>query len=167
MGGHPSHKPTSRRAIPRLLSFFLVGVTLKDKKKRMEERQKRRDERESSKSPGESTGEYQFPMPVFDEEAFHLRENASAKISIVGVGLGAILGIVAAYAQPLLTRGDPRLWFLGLILFLAGAAAIRPLVHLIGVDTAKMKGKDWLGHMATIFFTFLTTWILFINPPFA
>ncbi|MBI4393035.1 MAG: hypothetical protein HY556_04445 [Euryarchaeota archaeon] len=166
MDGHPSRKPLGRRTSPRLLALSLVGVTLKDKKKRMEQRQKRRDERESSKSPGESTGEYEFPMPVFDEEAFHLRENASAKISIVGVGLGAVLGIVAAYAQPLLTRGDPRLWFLGLVFFLAGAAAIRPLVHLIGVDTAKMKGKDWLGHMATIFFTFLAAWILFSNPPF-
>src|SRR3989442_9326131 len=41
------------------------------------------------------------------------------------------------------------------------------LLPLLKVGISEYKRKDWIGHGATFFFTWLAFWILLLNPPFA
>jgi hypothetical protein len=41
------------------------------------------------------------------------------------------------------------------------------IMPLLKVDISEYKRKDWIGHGATFFFSWLAFWILLLNPPFA
>ena len=41
------------------------------------------------------------------------------------------------------------------------------MLPVFKIDVSEYKRKDWLGHGATFFFSWLAFWILLLNPPFA
>lgn len=102
--------------------------------------------------------------PEFDEVEFMRQEVNSAKASVVSV----VYAVPVAVASYLLTlaRVPIAAFFAGLgLIFLL--YYLMPLLRPItGVDTSKFKRRDWMGHGAIVFFSWLAFWILLLNPPF-
>ena len=98
--------------------------------------------------------------PPFDEVEFMKKEITSAKASVVSI-LYAIGVALVSYGITLAR--------LPIVAFFAGFGLIFLLYYLMpftGIDTAKFKRRDWVGHGSIVFFSWLAFWILLLNPPF-
>jgi len=99
--------------------------------------------------------------PEFDEVEFMKKEMRAAKATIVIV----LWTLPSALLSWGLTLGNVAVvgFFAGLgMMFL-----LKWLLPLLKVDISEYKRKDWIGHGATFFFSWLAFWILLLNPPFA
>ncbi|MHB8584630.1 MAG: hypothetical protein ACYDDF_02175 [Thermoplasmatota archaeon] len=120
---------------------------------------KKREERREEQA--EAEGNYEFPMPKFDEQAFMRREVQLARITFLAAALGLAVGILARLCAHYL--GD---WRIGFIPILAGVAVFRPLIQRIGFSADVTTFKALFGSMSLVFFTGLALWVLLTNAPF-
>ena len=99
--------------------------------------------------------------PEFDEVEFMKKEMRAAKATIVIV----LWTLPAALLSWGLTLAN-----VAVVAFFAGLGMmflLKWLLPLLKVDISEYKRKDWIGHGATFFFSWLAFWILLLNPPFA
>lgn len=107
--------------------------------------------------------ESEFTFPEFDEVDYMKGEVEGAKASMVTIAFAVPVALVS-FALTL--GGVPVVaFFLGL-----AAAFLLPRVFAFlpwpKVNIEKFQRKDWFGHGATFFFSWLAFWILLLNPPF-
>lgn len=107
-----------------------------------------------------------FAFPEFDERAYMGKEVEGAKTAVVCVilaipvaaalyGLAVVgLGIVAFFLGVALTFSLPRIF------------QVLEILPWPKVETSKFERRDWFGHGATFFFSWLAFWILLLNAPF-
>jgi len=103
----------------------------------------------------------EWTPPEFDELEFMKKEMRAAKSTIIVV----LWTLPAALISFGLTLAG--------VAVVAGFAGIgmmfllKWILPLLKVDISAYKRKDWIGHGATFFFSWLAFWILLLNPPFA
>ena len=119
---------------------------------RMAKRKKKEEEEEDSGS---------FKFPEFDRKEFILKEIAQARILFGAVGLALLLGIVAFVLTLHLNNA-----IIGLMVGIAGFFPLKTVAEKAG-DTSLLEKKDWFGHYAIYFLTFLAVWVLLFNYPIA
>ena len=121
-----------------------------------------RDKKE--KSDGGKDADYEFIPPDFDEDAFIHREMVSFRTTLILFVWGIIAAAVswAAFAA----MGGARTgWLVGLLIVAAFGYALRFLFPKLGADVAHFKKRDWLGTAFLFFFTWLSFFIVAVNPP--
>jgi hypothetical protein len=103
----------------------------------------------------------EWKPPEFDEVEFMKKEMRAAKTTIIVV-LWTLPSAILSYGLTL--AGVAVVAFFGGIgmMFL-----LKWIMPLLKVDISEYKRKDWIGHGATFFFSWLAFWILLLNPPFA
>jgi hypothetical protein len=103
----------------------------------------------------------EWTPPEFDEVEFMKKEMRTAKATIIVV-LWTLPAALISYGLSLAG-----------VAVVAGFAGIgmmfllKWILPLLKVDISGYKRKDWIGHGATFFFSWLAFWILLLNPPFA
>ena len=103
----------------------------------------------------------EWKPPAFDEVEFMKKEMRAAKATIIVV-LWTLPSAVLSFG---LTLGG-----VAVVAFFAGIGMmflLKWIFPLLKVDISGYKRKDWIGHGATFFFSWLAFWILLLNPPFA
>lgn len=112
---------------------------------------RKRKEEEESDSP--------FKFPEFDRRGFILKEIAQAKILFAISGLALVFGLVAFILTLQLNNA-----IIGLLVGIAGFFPIKGVAERVA-DTSVLEKKDWFGHYAIYFLTFLAVWVLLFNYP--
>lgn len=103
----------------------------------------------------------EWKPPEFDEVEFMKKEMRAAKATIIVV-LWTLPSAALSYGLTLAGIAVVA-GFAGLgMMFL-----LKWIFPLLKVDISAYKRKDWIGHGATFFFSWLAFWILLLNPPFA
>ena len=117
----------------------------------------------------EEESEEVFVEPKFDKREFIEKELSETKPLFISVLSGLIIGIISgAITISLATEDKPLNGALfGGVAFFIGFVLVRIFFSLLKVDVSKYKPQQWLGHIAGYFFTWLTVFIILINPPFA
>lgn len=105
--------------------------------------------------------EYEFRPPDFDEKEFLLKEMSDTKTMIWTVAYAVLFG-VAAGALMLVSES---LLGVAFMIGIAGIVSLKYFYPLLKVDTKAFQKKNWLGNIATFFFTFLAIWVLVLNVP--
>ena len=103
----------------------------------------------------------EWKPPEFDEVEFMHKEMRAAKATILVV-LWTVPSALLSFG--LTVAGAP------IVAFFAGIGMmflLKWIFPILKVDISAYKRKDWLGHGATFFFSWLAFWILLLNPPFA
>jgi len=114
-------------------------------------KRKRKEEEEESDVP--------FKFPEFDRRGFILKEIAQAKILFAISGLALVFGIIAFILTKELNNA-----IIGLLIGIAGFFPIKTVAEK-SADTSVLEKKDWFGHYAIYFLTFLAVWVLLFNYP--
>ena len=99
--------------------------------------------------------------PAFDEVEFMKKEMRAAKATII---------IVLWTLPAALLSWGLTIAHVAVVAFFAGLGMmflLKWLLPLLKVDISEYKRKDWIGHGATFFFSWLAFWILLLNPPFS
>jgi hypothetical protein len=106
--------------------------------------------------------DYEFRPPDFDEKEFLRKEMSDTKTMLWTVAYACVFGLAAGVLM--LANAD----FLGVAFMvgIAGIVSLRYFYPLIKVDSKAFQKKNWLGNIATFFFTFLAIWVLVLNVPF-
>ncbi len=103
----------------------------------------------------------EWKPPEFDEVEFMKKEMRAAKTTIIVV-LWTVPSAILSYGLTLAGVAVVA-GFAGLgMMFL-----LKWIFPILNVDISEYKRKDWIGHGATFFFSWLAFWILLLNPPFA
>ena len=103
----------------------------------------------------------EWKPPEFDEIEFMKKEMRAAKTTIIVV-LWTLPSAVLSYGLTLAG--------VAVVAFFAGIGMmflLKWIFPILKVDISEYKRKDWIGHGATFFFSWLAFWILLLNPPFA
>jgi hypothetical protein len=109
-------------------------------------------------------GDYEFTPPDFDEEAFIHREMVSFRTTTILF----VWGIVAAAMSwgAYLAIGSPKTgWLAGIAIFAATGYALKLIFPRLGADVKHFTRRDWTGTGFLYFFTWLSFFLLAINPP--
>jgi|GEM_PF-1033342 len=100
-----------------------------------------------------------FKLPEFDRRGFLLKEIAQAKILFAITALSVIFGTFAFILTKELNNA-----IIGLLVGIAGFFPIKRMAEW-AADTSMLEKKDWFGHYAIYFLTFLAVWVLLFNYP--
>ncbi|MEA3144589.1 MAG: hypothetical protein QOG31_1913 [Thermoplasmata archaeon] len=117
------------------------------------------EERKDAKDDG-----YQFVPPDFDEDAFVHREMVSFKTTAI-LFVWGIVAAAASWAAFVAVGGSDLGWFIGLALCALFGYALKVLYPRLGADIAHFKRKEWVGTGFLFFFTWLSFFVLAVNPP--
>jgi hypothetical protein len=107
---------------------------------------------------------YEFTPPDFDEDTFIHRELVSFKTTSI-LFVWGIVAAAASWGAFVAVGGTDLGWFLGLALCAAFGYALKFLYPRLGADIAHFKRKEWVGTGFLFFFTWLSFFVLAINPP--
>lgn len=107
---------------------------------------------------------YEFVPPDFDEEAFIHRELVSFKTTAILFAWG-IVAAAASWGAFLAVGASSSGWFIGLAICAAMGYSLKFIFPRLGADIAHFKRREWLGTGFLFFFTWLSFFILAINPP--
>lgn len=116
----------------------------------------KREER-AAEAASES-GDYEFKLPTFDEKAFMRREIMQARASFWTVGIGTLVGLLAA-VPPFV--GFDFKW--GWLIIGVGMLSLAPILKRAGFGEEVVKPKALFGSYFMLFFTALSVWILVVN----
>lgn len=116
-----------------------------------------------AEEPEETEG-YEFIPPDFDEDAFIHKEMVGFKTTLA-VFLVGILAAVVSWGLFLAVDGARVGWLIGLAVFTAFFAALKPLYRALRIDVSHYKRREWIGSAFLLFFTWLAFWLILINPP--
>ncbi|MEK6984916.1 MAG: hypothetical protein AABX89_00845 [Candidatus Thermoplasmatota archaeon] len=109
-----------------------------------------------------ATDDYQFTAPDFDETAFIHKEMVSFRTTVILF----IWGIVAAAASWAAYLASPATgWLAGLAICAAFGLSLKLLFPRLGADIAHFKRREWMGVGFLFFFTWLSFFMVAINPP--
>lgn len=98
--------------------------------------------------------------PEFDETDFMRKEVSGARAAAFVVGwalLGALISFGLYYVN----------WVLAFFVGLLAVIGLYYVFPLVGVRREALKRRDWIGHGAIYFFSWLAIWVLLLNPPFS
>ncbi|HUR61884.1 MAG TPA: hypothetical protein VM286_05910 [Candidatus Thermoplasmatota archaeon] len=107
---------------------------------------------------------YEFVPPDFDEDAFIHRELTSFKTTTI-LFVWGIVAAAASWAAFVAVGGSDMGWFIGLLLCAVFGYCLKFLYPRLGADIAHFKRKEWVGTGFLFFFTWLSFFVLAINPP--
>lgn len=116
---------------------------------------RKREEKEAKE------GDYEFPMPKFDEKAFMRREVEAARMTFLAAGIGLGAGLLARLVD--VVAPD---WKFGWLPILAAVLALQPLFRRLGYSEENTKPRVMFGNWTLVFFTGLAVWVLLHNQPF-
>ncbi len=105
--------------------------------------------------------EYEFRPPEFDEKEFLRKELTDTKTLIWTVLYAVMFGVAAG----VLMLASEELLGVAFMLGIAGIVSLKYFYPIIKVDVASFQKKNWLGNIATFFFTFLAIWVIVLNVP--
>lgn len=102
-----------------------------------------------------------FKRPEFDEREHMKKELVNAKVGIITFFYGL------PYAVASWQLALAGLAIFGLMAVIIGILSLRYIYPLFGIDVEGFEKKTWLGNGAVLVFTWLSVWILLLNPPFS
>ena len=102
-----------------------------------------------------------FKRPDFDEKEYIRKELLNAKVGIITFFYALPYGVVSWQ----LTLAD--LSILGFLAVIVGILSLRYVYPYFGVDVKEFEKKTWFGNGAVLVFTWLSIWVLLLNPPFS
>lgn len=108
--------------------------------------------------------DYEFVPPDFDEDGFIHREMVSFRTTLILFGWG-IVAALASWALFAAMGGARTGWLVGLLLCAGFGFALKWLFPKLGADIAHFGRREWLGTAALFFFTWLSFFIVAVNPP--
>lgn len=109
-------------------------------------------------------GEYEFVPPDFDEEQFIHREIVSFKTTSILFVWGIVAAAVSWGVFVAMGGGDAA-WFVGLGICALFGYALKFLFPRLGADISHFKRREWTGTGFLFFFTWLSFFMLAVNPP--
>lgn len=102
-----------------------------------------------------------FKKPDFDEKEYMRKELLNAKVGIITFFYALPYGIVSWQ----LTLAD--LSILGFLAVIVGILSLKYVYPYFGIDVEDFEKKTWFGNGAVLVFTWLSIWVLLLNPPFS
>ena len=102
-----------------------------------------------------------FKKPDFDEKEYMRKELLNAKVGIITFFYAVPYGVVSWQ----LALAD--LSILGLLAVIVGILSLKYVYPYLGIDIEGFEKKTWLGNGAVLVFTWLSIWVLLLNPPFS
>jgi hypothetical protein len=105
--------------------------------------------------------EEEFTPPAFDEVGYMKKELEGARAAVITI----LLAVAMAGASALLTIAG--LSPVGFILLFIVPFTLKFIFPLGGVKVENLDRKGWAATIAMLIVTWISLWILFINPPFA
>ncbi|MFQ6106418.1 MAG: hypothetical protein ACE5QF_02340 [Thermoplasmata archaeon] len=114
-----------------------------------------------AKKKGRKEEKVVFKRPSFDEREFMRKELVNAKVGIITFFYGLPFAVVS---WQLTLAG---LSILGLMAAIIGILSLRYVYPFLGIDVEEFEKKTWLGNGAVFVFTWLSIWVLLLNPPFS
>jgi hypothetical protein len=102
-----------------------------------------------------------FKKPDFDEKEYMRKELLNAKVGIITFFYALPYGIVSWQ----LTLAN--LSILGFLAVIVGILSLRYVYPYFGIDVEGFEKKTWFGNGAVLVFTWLSIWVLLLNPPFS
>ncbi|HJQ93702.1 MAG TPA: hypothetical protein VJ874_05390, partial [Candidatus Thermoplasmatota archaeon] len=128
--------------------------------------EKGRDSKDGKDSSTPRKGEenYEFIPPDFDEDSFIHRELVSFRTTLI-LFLWAIVAAAVSWGAFAAMGGADAGWLVGLVIASVFFLGLRRLFAMLKVDIKHFGKKEWLGTGALYFFTWLSFFIIAINPP--
>lgn len=106
--------------------------------------------------------DYEFTAPDFDEASFIHKEMVSFRTTAILF----VWGIIAAAVSWGLYFVQPAMgWVLGLGVCALFGVALKVLFPRLGADIAHFKRREWTGVGFLFFFTWLSFFLVAVNPP--
>jgi hypothetical protein len=121
-----------------------------------------KDGKDSTPRKGEEN--YEFIPPDFDEDTFIHRELVSFRTTLI-LFLWAIVAAAVSWGAFAALGGAKTGWLLGLGIAAVFFLGLKRLFGLLRVDIKHFGKREWLGTAALYFFTWLSFFIIAINPP--
>ena len=121
-----------------------------------------KDGKDSTPRKGEEN--YEFIPPDFDEDTFIHRELVSFRTTLI-LFLWAIVAAAVSWGAFAAMGGVKTGWLLGLGIAAVFFLGLRKLFAVLKVDIKHFGKREWLGTGALYFFTWLSFFIIAINPP--
>lgn len=117
-----------------------------------------------SKKKKEETEEeqYEFKLPEFDEKDFIQKEVKESKAMIIVIFYAMIFSVVS-----LLLYMTPYPWYLSFVIGILGMFGMKFVLDKFKFDTKDFEKKHWAGLGGTYFITWLSVFVLILNPPFS
>ena len=116
-------------------------------------KKKRKEEQEAEQK-------YEFVPPDFDEKGFLENDIKGTKALMISSIVGILAGIIA-YSLTGVSI------YLGLIIIIVCAVALRYIYPLVKIDYAKLEKKTLAGNYVMLFLLGLGIWIILLNAPFS
>ncbi len=113
---------------------------------------------------GEDGENYEFLPPDFDEDAFIHKEMVSYKTTVI-LFLWGILAALVSWGIFAGIGGAKSGWSLGLLVCALMGGLLKWIFPRFKADIKHFGRREWLGTAALFFFTWLSFFILAINPP--
>jgi len=109
----------------------------------------------------EKPGEQKKAKTREEKQAEHIaRIQRTLIAALLGIGTGAIAFAMGGFPDP---AGLQKDGFLGFMLMLAGIVLQKHIFVLMGMDTAKLGGKDWLYQGFMTFAFWFMTWTIILT----
>jgi hypothetical protein len=121
-----------------------------------------KDGKDSTPRKGEEN--YEFIPPDFDEDTFIHRELVSFRTTLI-LFLWAIVAAAVSWGAFAAMGGVETGWLLGLGIAAVFFLGLKKLFGVLKVDIKHFGKREWLGTGALYFFTWLSFFIIAVNPP--
>lgn len=108
--------------------------------------------------------DYEFIPPDFDEDAFIHKELVSFRTTLI-LFLWAIVAAAVSWGAFAAMGGARTGWLVGIGIAAVFFLGLKRLFSLLKVDIKHFGKREWLGTAALYFFTWLSFFIIAINPP--
>jgi hypothetical protein len=102
-----------------------------------------------------------FKRPDFDEKDYMRKEMLNAKVGII------TFFYALPYAFVSWQLALANLAVFGFLAVIIGILSLRYVYPYFGVDVEDFEKKTWLGNGAVLVLTWLSIWVLLLNPPFS
>lgn len=103
---------------------------------------------------------YEFVPPDFDEKGFLENDIKGTKALMISSIIGIIAGIIAYFLTGVSI-------YLGFIIVVVCAVALRYIYPFFKIDFAKLEKKTIAGNYVLLFLLALGIWIILLNAPFS
>ncbi len=102
-----------------------------------------------------------FEFPEFDRRDYMKGEINKGKSVIATMAVAPLFSYISMIIFDLTME-----WTLGFVMFIPGLFLLGPVHNFFGVDVTKFDKKEYFMNGAMFFFTWLTIWVILMNPPF-
>lgn len=114
----------------------------------------------SKKKKEDAEEEYKFKFPDFDEKEFIAKEVKESKAMIIVILYAMIFSVFSLLLYML-----PFHWALSFAIGTLGMFGIKFVLNKFKFETKDFEKKHWLGLGGTYFITWLSVFVLLLNPP--